>query len=230
MTMRLQRPELSEHFRTFVANGSGVLVGPPGVGKTFLLKEYCTERLDANEPCLYLPIDKLGATSEAELMAELGIRKTFTQYLTSEQRDSTQPVLAIDAFDAARSELAQRFVLGLVRRAQEELGDYWRLIVSVRSYDAKHSITLQSFFPKPADPQISPDYQDPEIPCRHFAVPLLSPIEVRTAVGSISGLTVIYEASRIDFRFSNASAIQHLVGRIIIGHDCRCVRIQHGCL
>ena len=200
MTMQLERPELVEHFRTFVAHGSGVLVGPPGVGKTFLLKKYCTERLDADEPCLYLPIDKLGATSEAELMDELGIRNTFAQYLASEQRHSPQPVLVIDAFDAARSELAQRFVLGLVRRVQEQLDDHWRLIVSVRSYDAKHSVTLQSFFPRPADSQIPPDYQDPEIPCRHFAVPLLSPLEVQTAVASIAGFSAIYEVSRADFR------------------------------
>ena len=198
--MIIERPMLVEHFRRFVSGGGGVVVGAPGVGKTHLLKEYCKGCLDGGEPCLYLPIDKIGAKSESELMTELGIRSDFTTYLGSQENDSDQAVLAIDAFDAARSEHAQRFVIGLIRRAQEELGDRWRIIVSVRSYDAKHSITLQALFPDPNQSKISADYRDPAIGCRHFAIPLLSEIETQAAISSVSGLSEIYGAASADFR------------------------------
>ena len=36
--MNLDRPELADAFREFVAGGHGVLIGAPGVGKTHLLK------------------------------------------------------------------------------------------------------------------------------------------------------------------------------------------------
>ena len=198
--MQVERPMLVEHFRGFVAGGSGVIVGAPGVGKTYLLKEYCAARLDAKEPCLYLPIDKIGAQSESELLAELGIGTTFTAYLRSQENDSDQAVLAVDAFDAARSEYAQSFVIGLIRRAQEELGDHWKIIVSVRSYDAKHSITLQALFPDLSQSEIPKHYQARDIECRHFAIPLLSETETQAAVSSVSGLDSIYDTASTDFR------------------------------
>ena len=198
--MKIERPMLVEHFRSFVAAGSGVIVGAPGVGKTHLLKEYCKGCLDAGEPCLYLPIDKIGAQSESELLTELGIRPDFTTYLRSQGNHSDLAVLVIDAFDAARSEYAQRFVIGLIRRAQEELGDHWRIIVSVRSYDAKHSITLQALFPDINQPTVPAHYLDPAIDCRNFAIPLLSEIETQAAISSVSGLSEIYAAASADFR------------------------------
>ena len=104
--------------------------------------------MDAGVPCLFLPIDKLGANSDADLRAELGIQTDLASYLRSQERPSSHPpTLVIDALDAARSELAQRFVLGLVRSVQEALGDRWRIVVSVRVYDAKKSVALQELFP-----------------------------------------------------------------------------------
>ena len=78
--------------------------------------------------------------------------------------------------------------------------DHWRLVVSVRSYDAKKSAALQRLFPRPSDSQIPADYQDPEIPCRHFAVPLLSTGEVQTTIASVAGLSTIYNVAGADFR------------------------------
>ena len=176
-------------------------LGPvTGIGKTYLLKEYCGARLDAGEPCLYLPIDKIGAQSESELLAELGIRTDLNAYLRSQENQSDQAVLAVDAFDAARSEYAQRFVINLIRRAQEELGAHWRVIVSVRSYDAKHSVALQGLFPAGRPSEVPAHYQDCEIECRHFAIPALSETETQAAVSSVPGLADIYEGAGTDFR------------------------------
>ena len=109
-------------------------------------------------------------------------------------------MLAVDAFDAARSEYAQRFVIGLIRRAQEELDDHWRVIVSVRSYDAKRSVTLQDLFPAGRMSEVLTYYQDCEIECRHFAIPPLSEAETQAAVSSVPGLDSIYATASTDFR------------------------------
>ena len=200
--MELKRPALSEQLRSFVTDGHGVLIGPPGVGKSFLLKEYCKELLDEDIPCVYLPIDKIGANSEADLQAEFGIREDFITYLKSQEHKCDHPsVFVIDAFDAARSEFSQQFILGLIRRVIEGLKN-WRLLVSVRSYDAKKSVTLQELFKISPDHAsiISSEYQDEKIQCRHLVVPQLSDEEVDKVIATVDGLESIYESAGNDFR------------------------------
>ena len=200
--MELKRPVLSEQLRSFVIGGHGVLIGRPGVGKTFLLKEYCKELLDADIPCVYLPIDKIGANSEADLQVEFDIREDFITYLKSQEHECDHPpVFVIDAFDAARSEFSQQFILDLIRRVIDRLKN-WRLLVSVRSYDAKKSITLQELFEVSPDYTsiISSQYQDEKVQCRHFSIPVLSDEEVESAIATVDGLKSIYDSAGTDFR------------------------------
>lgn len=198
--MKLERDGLFAELRAFVKTGDGVLVGAPGVGKTVLLKTYCRALLDEGTPCLYLPIDKLGANSEADLRTELGLQTDVATYLRSQERPTDHPpVLVIDAFDAARSELAQRFVLGLIRRLKDALGGRWRIIVSVRVYDGKKSAALQQLFPATGQRPTSA-LQESEITCRHFLVPPLSDEDVARVVESIPELARIYRDTIAEFR------------------------------
>lgn len=198
--MRLEREHLFVALQEFVRHDDGVLVGAPGVGKTVLLKKYCQELLDKGTPCFYLPIDKLGANSETDLRTELGLQTDLASYLRSHERPTNHvPVIVIDAFDAARSELAQRFVLGLIRGLKEQLGQHWRVIVSVRVYDAKKSIMLQQLFPA-TDQKPEAVFQNREISCRHFFVPPLSDEEVVRVVESIPGLPQVYVDATDSFR------------------------------
>ena len=48
--MRLDRQGLVEELRQFVLSGNGIIVGAPGVGKTFLLKSHCRSLMDAGVP------------------------------------------------------------------------------------------------------------------------------------------------------------------------------------
>ena len=197
--MQIDRERLFAEFSRFVTRGSGVVLGPPGVGKTFLLKSYCDGLLQTGVPCLFLPIDKLGANSEADLRVALGLQTDLASYLKTQDRQTDDPpVLVIDAFDAARSEFAQQFVLDLIRRLRDALGDRWRIIVSVRAYDAKKSAALQQLFSPAAD---SPaPFQDPDISCQHFAIPLLSDGEVAQVIETIPQLPALYKAARPEFR------------------------------
>ena len=197
--MQIDRERLFEELRRFVIGGSGVVLGPPGVGKTFLLKLYCRDLINADVPCLFLPIDKLGANSEADLQTELGLQTDLASYLASQEQPTEHPpVLVIDAFDSARSEFAQRFVLGLIRRLRAALGDRWRIIVSVRAYDAKKSAALQKLFPGAGD--CAAPFQDPEVSCRHFVVQPLSDEEVAQVIETNPELPALYQAASLEFR------------------------------
>ncbi|MFA5822562.1 MAG: ATP-binding protein [Thermodesulfovibrionales bacterium] len=182
--------------------GNGVIIGPPGVGKTYLLKKLSTSLIENNKPCLYLPIDKLGVETEAALKAELGIRGDFIAYLRSQKvaDDKNVGIVVIDAFDAARSDIAQKFYLSLIQRIKNELRGLWNIIVSVRTYDARKSEDLLDIFPSSPDDSPENKFLIPGIHCRHFGVPMLSKDEIKEAFKDIPPLQPIYERASMDFK------------------------------
>jgi len=198
--MDIPRDALIDNIRSFVLSGNGVIIGAPGVGKTYSLKQLAEDLLNNDIACLYLPIDKLGVDQESTLSAELGIKGDLVSYLNNENRSNNTGVLIIDAFDAARSEVAQQLYLRIIRRVQSKLKGRWNVIVSVRSYDARKSEDLQDLFPLSFGNQPSSEYQTKGIHCRHFFVPKLMNAEVKQAANSIPYLTGFYEKGSEDFK------------------------------
>ncbi len=136
--MNIQRDKLEAAFSEFAKQSSGVVIGPPGVGKTFLLKRFCEQDTKSR---LYLPIDKLGVENEADLKAVLAINSSFIDHLRQKsiQENIKKGILVIDAFDAARSDIARRFFLSLIRQVLNNLRETWTVVVSVRTFDAMKS-------------------------------------------------------------------------------------------
>jgi hypothetical protein len=200
--MQIYRGRLLKDLERFAFAGHGVIIGPPGIGKTFILKALASSLVDRNSPCLYLPIDKLGVETETALKAELGIKGDFIAYLRSQNvaNDKTVGILVIDAFDAARSETAQKFFLSLIHQATNELHGLWNVIVSARTYDAKKSEDLQDLFPASAESVPPSEFQMEEIHCRHFAIPKLTDDEVRATAETIPHLHDIYKRSSTDLK------------------------------
>ena len=88
--MNLERPELTHAFREFAAGGHGVLIGAPGVGKTYLLKAMVRELQAAPDSgCLFLPVDRMPFESDADLRAELEVTGDIVSFF--EQSDAAAP-------------------------------------------------------------------------------------------------------------------------------------------
>ena len=199
--MDIRRDRLATEFATFEHEGNGVLIGAPGVGKTHLLRTYCRAARVANRPITVLALDKHSVRNDRELQVELQLERDLVETLARDRRATlTDPgLLAIDSYDALRSEEDQQYVRTLIRRAQNVLGARWRVIVAVRTFDASRSETLLDLFPRRGGtPPL--DFQMSRVLCRHFVVPILSHDETRQAVTTIQGLDRIYEGGTPDFR------------------------------
>ncbi len=199
--MEIQRDRLMNEFEAFERRGDGILIGAPGVGKTHLLRQYCRAAHTANRPIVPLALDKHSIRNDRELQIALGLEQDLVETLADDDRATLgcPGLLAIDSYDALRSEEDQRYVRTLIRRAKGVLGARWRIIVAVRTFDASRSRTLLDLFPGNGSAPPA-EFQMARVLCRHFVVPLLSDDETRQAVETIAGLDRIYERGSLDFQ------------------------------
>lgn len=196
----ISRADLINNIESFARSGSGVIIGAPGVGKTYSLKQLDKKLIDMGITCLYLPIDKLGVDTESALKSELKIKGDLISYLDNQNTSKHIGVLIIDAFDAARSEVAQKMYISIIRRVIRKLKGRWNVIVSVRTYDARKSEDLQDLFPLSLDNLPTSEYQTEGIHCRHFFIPKLMDAEVQQAANSILHLASFYKNGSEEFK------------------------------
>lgn len=192
--MRIERQQTEGAFATFAQRGSGVVIGAPGSGKSYLLRGFAQAQLE--EPSaysLFIPVDRLPEISEASLSADLGVEGDLFDFLEIEAADSASAYFIIDALDAARSDRGRAAVLNLVRRAHRQLLPKWRVIVSVRTYDALRSNELEEIFSSAGSvgPDEPAEFRLHGVVCRHFFVPPLTDEEIVSAT-EIPGLPDIW--------------------------------------
>ena len=196
--MKINREKLLNDLQDFVLQGNGVVIGSPGVGKTYLLKELRQNLKSDGIPHLLLPIDQLGDGSKEDLQRELSYEGDLIEKLKSIPI-LHKAILLFDAFDAARNEQTRKRFLLLIRRAIRELNGQWNIIVTVRTYDAKKSQELLDLFGNLLDPDPT-QYHSKDILCRHFKIPLLNQEEIQQAFNQIPHLKLIYESGSQDFK------------------------------
>ena len=175
--MQIDRSAVLNELEAFARAGSGVVIGQPGVGKSYLLRQL-NERLEADAtPHLFIPVDQLGGGTDNEV-AEW-IRPEPSRFF-AELRDKAavkRGVVVFDSFDAARSDEARNRILNLIRTAKRILEDQWSVIVTVRTYDASRSRALLDLF----DASFSG--------IRKYEVKELGDNEVAQAVAQVNGLS-----------------------------------------
>ena len=193
--MKIKRKQLLNDLQDFASRGDGVIIGSPGVGKTYVLKEL-RQRLKANEvPHLLLRIDQLGDGTAETLQQELSYKGDLIEKLKSIPVSGKNAILLFDAFDAARDEQTRKRFLNLIGRAIRELVK-WNVVVTVRTYDAKKSQELLDLFGSPGDTE----YQSENILCRHFTIPIFNPDEILQALNQIGCPQSVYNDGSQDFK------------------------------
>lgn len=193
--MKIERKQLLNDLQDFASRGDGVIIGSPGVGKTYVLKQL-RQRLKANEvPHLLLRIDQLGDGTDETLQQELSYKGDLIEKLKSIPVSGKNAILLFDAFDAARDEQTRKRFLNLIGRAIRELVK-WNVVVTVRTYDAKKSQELLELFGSPGDTK----YQSEDILCRHFTIPIFNPDEILQALNQIGCPQSVYNDGSQDFK------------------------------
>ena len=121
-----------EDLRNFALAGNGVVIGSPGVGKTYTLLELGKRLADDGGQYLFLPVDQLGSGSEQDLRDFFPGGGDWLARLRYIDRGSKrQPsVLIFDGFDSARSVDQRAQFLARIQRAVVELHNIWTVIVS----------------------------------------------------------------------------------------------------
>ena len=193
--MKIEREKLLTDLQDFTSRGDGVIIGSPGVGKTYVLKEL-RQRLKSSEiPHLLLRIDQLGDGTAETLQEELSYKGDLIEKLKSIRVSGKNAILLFDAFDAARDEQTRKRFLNLIRRAIQELVK-WNVVVTIRTYDAKKSRELLDLFGSPDDTQ----HQSVDILCRHFTIPPFNTDEIPEAFDQIGCPKSIYDDGSPDFK------------------------------
>lgn len=198
-TMKIKRKKLLNDLQSFASQGNGVIIGNPGVGKTYLLKELRRSLKSEGTPHLLLRIDQLGDGTDKTLRQVLSYEGDLIEKLRSVPTSHEKSILLFDAFDAARNEQTRKRFLHLIQRAIHELSESWNVVVTVRTYDAMKSQELLDMFGNPYGTDL-PQYHSKEILCRHFTIPPLNKDEIQQAFDQIPHLESIYKSGSQDFK------------------------------
>jgi hypothetical protein len=190
--MKINRPDLISELEAFALKGNGVVIGAPGIGKSYTLAELRENLKKSGILHLILPVERLGTASNDDLKAVLKRDGDFVTLLRAAVANTKAPaILIFDGFDAARGENERAGIFNLIRRAVTELRGQWNTIVSVRTFDAKKSQQLLELFPSENEPAAS---------CRQFFIPPLRPKELEQAFGQVPDLKEIYSHGTQEFR------------------------------
>ena len=193
--MKIERKQLLNDLQDFALQGDGVIIGSPGVGKTYVLKTLRQRLKAAGIPHLLLRIDQLGNGTPETLRQELSYEGDLIEKLKSIPVSGKNAILLFDAFDAARDEQTRKRFLKLIGRAIRELVK-WNVVVTVRTYDAMKSRELLDLFGSSDDTE----HQSEGILCRHFTIPPFNAGEILQVFDQIGCPKSIYNEGSQDFK------------------------------
>ncbi len=159
-----------------IANGSLLVVGEPGAGKTGVLVQYARQLFSSGAPTVFLSVDDLAATSDgAALRRALDIENDLLDVLGAWPGTSLA-VLVIDALDASRGGASEAVFARLIEGVVKKHGQRWSVVASIRTFDLRHGKRLRALMQgKPPDEK----YAEAGLESvRHFSIPRLVDAEL----------------------------------------------------
>lgn len=191
--MKIDRGELLIALREFVQDGSGLIIGQPGAGKSYALAQLVEQFQGEEYPHLFILVDELGEVSEDDLRSALGYTQpTFAEALDALFAAAGETGTVIfDGFDAARNPTARNRLLGIIRSAVRAAPSQWTIIVSVRTYDATKSPTLLDAFSTRGGGRGGSTSSS--FATRHFVIPELTNSEIESAFADSEHLRVFLD-------------------------------------
>lgn len=142
-SVRIERP-YSRPVRAAVEEGSLLLAGRPGIGKSGVMHELISVLRAEGRDLVVLAAQNVGSTSLGALRADMNLEHEVTEVLDN-WPGSEPAFLVIDALDANRDETVRRTLRDLMR-AVIRGGGRWRVVASVREYDLRYGVELRELF------------------------------------------------------------------------------------
>lgn len=151
--------------------GSLLVVGEPGAGKTGVLVALAEQQLLDAAPTVFFSVDDLyGVSTLDALRTALDLEKPVLDVLHN--WPGGQPgLLVIDALDASRGGPSETLFARFIEDALRVLGERWSIVASIRTFDLRNGRRFREImagmFPSAA-------YAEPDLHnVRHFKIPRL---------------------------------------------------------
>jgi len=190
--IELSRTGLLNALEAAASEASLLVLGDPGAGKTWLLQNFVERRTNDGDAVVFLYAEDYAATTIKELEESLEVSNLVDALRAYEGK---QRYLVIDSLDSLRVERTQRVFRDLIRLVQSELPD-WRIVASMRTFDARQSTDFHALFPT-RTPSV---HESVAIPARNLSVPVLSDGEIEDAIRQDQRLSFVFEGASEDLR------------------------------
>lgn len=157
-------------------DGSLLVIGEPGAGKTGVLVALAQERLHRELPTVFLSVDDLyGVTTLDGLRTAFDLEAPVLHVLQN-WPGSRPGLLIIDALDASRGGPSESLFARFIEDALRILGERWSVLASIRTFDLRSG---RRFREAMAGAPPSATFAEPGLETvRHFRIPRLGDDEL----------------------------------------------------
>lgn len=191
--MIINRSDMIDQLINFSQDGNGVIIGKPGIGKSYSIAELAIKLAALEIPSVILPIDILPDGTNTSIESFIECKGDWIEYLDEIKlaSDTHKAVLIFDAFDSARDEELRKQILKQIGNSILRLKK-WNVLVSVRTYDATKSPQLLKLFG-------SQNY-DSAVFCRNFEISELTNDELESAFETEAAIGQLYMEANNEFK------------------------------
>lgn len=214
--------------REAALNGSILVVGEPGAGKSGALHDLAKTIGTEGHDYIFLSVDRLAAQSLSELRNEIGLEHELLNVLDNWPGLGPAFVI-IDSLDAARGEPAERMLLDLIYEIIRKNGR-WRIVASIRKFDLRYGYELKSLFPGEPPSDL---FGDPEFSSIiHINIPRLSEKELKEIASQSPGLDALVRSAPAELKdllrtLFNLQLLGELLGEGVSVEELTPIKTEH---